>query len=391
MVYMAAVGAQARGLASRLPHYEAVCSLATGGMAELHLARTRTNPPSLVVIKTLPEAFRDDPDRVDMLVDEARIGDLLRHPNIVAVHDSGDVDGTPYAVLEYVAGPSLRELLAGDCERNTTMDADMALTVAVGICDGLHYAHLATDAADAPLGLVHRDVSPQNVMIDATGMTRVLDFGVARAAGRRHETEGRAVKGKIAYTAPEYIMGATPDRRADVFGVGVLLWECLTSRRLFRGKTMAATVKAVVDGAIPQASVYNAKVPAALDRAIRGALVRDPEERYSSAAEMRDALFAAATASGGVLSPSQVARRLAARYPDAAGPTRELTPDMSTEELSARAIRVRELFEGSAEWARQSAPDTALEVDIDPEAFESPFEESMPDLMIPPDILMEED
>ena len=266
--------------------------LAVGGMAMVHLGRLlgQVGFARTVAIKQLLPQFASDPDFVTMFLDETRIAARVRHPNVVATLDVV-VDGEEiFLVMDYVEGETLSRLLRTATERQQLLAPAMAVNVVLGALAGLHAAHEATTEQGSPLHLVHRDISPQNVMVGVDGTARVLDFGVAKAVGRAQHTREGEVKGKIAYMAPEQIRGGVIDRRADIYAASVMLWEALTLQRLFRGDTDAERMYQVLQSTPDPPSLHAPDVSPALDAVVLRGLAALPEDRFATAAEMALAL-----------------------------------------------------------------------------------------------------
>ncbi len=265
--------------------------LAAGGMATIHLGCTvgAVGFARAVVIKRLLQQHVDDRDFVAMFVDEARLAARIRHPNVIPTLDVVAEAGELFLVMEYVHGESLGRLLANAVRADETIPPSIVSAVGIGVLEGLHAAHEATDERGQPMHLVHRDVSPQNVLIGIDGIARVLDFGIAKAQSRIHETNHGELKGKMAYMAPEQIHGGPLDRRTDVFACGVVLWELATRRRLFVGSQAADYLDAILKDEIPPPSKY-APDCKPIDAVILRALERDPAKRYPTAREFALAL-----------------------------------------------------------------------------------------------------
>jgi len=266
--------------------------LASGGMATVHLGRllgpvgfSRT-----VAIKRLHDQFTTDPEFVSSFLDEARIAARIRHPNVVPTLDVVATDGQLFLVMEYVQGESLSRLLRATKERNERVPLNVAVTIASSTLHGLHAAHEATSERGEPLHIVHRDVSPQNVMVGIDGAARVVDFGVAKAIGRLQDTREGQLKGKIAYMAPEQLKSEAVDRRCDVYAAAVVLWETLTTRRLFTGDSDGAVLNRVLLGEVDPPSKYRSDVSRELDAIVMRGLQRDPNARWQTARDMALAL-----------------------------------------------------------------------------------------------------
>ena len=220
-----------------------------------------------------------------MFLDEARLVARIRHPNVVPTLDVTITDGELFLVMDYVQGESLSRLIRGPGPRNGNMSANVAATIIAGVLHGLQAAHEARGEHNEPLGIVHRDVSPQNVLVGVDGVPRVLDFGIAKAVGRLHSTRDGQMKGKVAYMAPEQMEGvATP--ASDVYAASVVLWEALTGRRLFAGENEVAIMRQVLAGEVEPPSEFAPGIPAALSALTLRGLSLKPQDRFSSAGEM---------------------------------------------------------------------------------------------------------
>jgi serine/threonine-protein kinase len=219
-----------------------------------------------------------------MLLDEARLASRVRHPNVVSVGDVVQADGQLLLVMDYVPGVSLGELLRCALEDQRPIPLPVVSAIGCGILHGLHAAHEATDERGRPLGIVHRDVSPQNVLVGSDGVARVVDFGVAKAAGRLHTTVNGQVKGKLGYMAPEQLRAGAVDRRADIYAAALVIWEAVTLQRPFGENADAPLVRVTND--IPAASTVRTDSPPALDDLLVRGLNRAPERRISTAQQM---------------------------------------------------------------------------------------------------------
>ncbi|MBA3452508.1 MAG: protein kinase, partial [Deltaproteobacteria bacterium] len=277
---------------SMLGRYEVIRHLASGGMADLLLARARglEGFERHVVIKRIRADAEDDQAFIDMFLVEARLAGALHHHNIVQVHDIGEENGKPYFAMEYVHGEDLRRLLALVVQKGEQIPFPVVVTIVTAVARALHHAHEQQGADQQPLGIVHRDVSPANIVVGYDGNVKVLDFGIARAAMRRTETQAGMLKGKAPYMAPEQCTGAAIDRRSDVFGLGIVLYELVTARRLFKSDNDFSTMTMVVNGSFPKPSTIRKDLPPDLERIILRALARDPGSRYQTAEQMFVAL-----------------------------------------------------------------------------------------------------
>jgi serine/threonine-protein kinase len=268
--------------------------IANGGMAAVHLGRligpigfSRT-----VAIKRLHPQFTGDPEFSAMFLDEAKVAARIRHPNVVPVIDVIAEADELLLVMDYIHGESLAFLLRGPPGADPARLGILG-NVMASVLHGLHAAHEATGDSGRPLGVVHRDVSPQNVLVGVDGVARVVDFGVAKAAGQVHHTLAGHVKGKIRYLAPEQVTCTGVDRRADIWSASVLLWEALIGQRLFTGDNDAAVLRQVLEKPIPSPLAAAPDLPEPIARVLRRGLERDRARRFSTALEMATELEAA--------------------------------------------------------------------------------------------------
>jgi serine/threonine-protein kinase len=272
--------------------YELVELIGRSATAELFRARRRGAPAFAPpwVVKRLRSEVAASPDLIQMLEDEARILALLRHPNIVRLHEHGSVDGTAYLALEHLEGHSLSVTLRRLDTLGRWPHVVVAAHIAHQVAEALAYAHGATDQHGRPLGVVHRDVSPGNIMLLRSGAVKLVDFGIAKAARhvRQTWTEVDIVKGTAAYMAPEQVSGGGSliDHRADLFSLGIVLWEMLAGQPLFRGPSPIETAALVRVGPVPRLSAIRADVPVLLEAIAMRALERDPGRRYQTAADL---------------------------------------------------------------------------------------------------------
>ena len=279
----------------RVGRYALYGQIAAGGMGRIYLGRL-LGPSGFaraLAIKRLHPQFAKDPEFVSMLLDEARLAARIRHPNVVQTLDVLEQDGELFVMLEYVHGESLSRLQRAAQSAQETIPIPVIAAIGAGFLHGLHAAHEATDDRGRPLGLVHRDVSPQNVLVGGDGFARVLDFGVAKAAGRMRATRQGEIKGKLAYMAPEQLHG-TVTRRSDIYAAGVVLWELIASRRLFDDAHDPAALFAGVRPAPKPPGLERTDVPAELESVVMRALCHDPGARFESAREMALAIEKAA-------------------------------------------------------------------------------------------------
>ena len=283
-----------------LGRYQLLSRLAVGGMAEVYLARQGelSGFKTLVVVKKVLPHLAVKPDFIAMFLDEARIASMLDHPNVVRITEVGRTDNEYFLAMELVQGKPLAAILQQSEKAKTPIPHNLSALIVANAAAGLHHAHQLTDASGNPLGLVHRDVSPQNIMVSFEGSVEVIDFGIARALGRLGDTNSGSLKGKLGYMAPEQARGESVDARADIFSLGVVLWECVAGRRLFLRENELATLRAVVYEPIPSVSKF-VEVDTALDAIIRRSVARSVDERFQTAEEMRIALDRWVFSSGG--------------------------------------------------------------------------------------------
>jgi serine/threonine-protein kinase len=335
-------------------------------MARLFLARTVDSPQRLVAIKTLRLANADDPRQIAMFAEEMRITRLLRHRHVVELVEAGVLHGQPFLVLEYIDGPSLRQLAAYHIESDRPMAVHLAVSLLAMACSGIHAAHELTSDWGRPLGLVHRDVCPQNIMVNRLGEAKVLDFGVAKVVDRYHQ-DRRSFAGRMAYTAPETIRGDPLDRRADVFALGVVLWELLTNRRLFFHSTKVGTMQAVLHDGVPPASAFNPNIPQQLDLVLQRALAKDRTNRYPTAADFQTAIVDTLPSQGprAPLASDDVARFMARAYPQLLPPLPSLDPPMADDEMARRAARLSSMPAAGEDPSPDSAQFSWASVEVD--------------------------
>jgi serine/threonine-protein kinase len=276
----------------RLGPYELLRRIATGGMAEVYLAR-RAGPhgfQKLVAVKRILPQYASDPDFVAMFIDEARVCARLGHPNIVQVFDFGEQDGELYMAMEYVDGTTGARLIRAGASRGDEIPLDVCLHTALSVLRALDYAHGARDDTGKPLSLVHRDVSPGNVLIDRSGAVKLTDFGIARAAEIERRTDAGQLKGKLGYMSPEQVVGRDLDARSDIFTVGIVLAEMLILRPLFSGGKELDVLLRIRDADVTAIDRAGARVPDDVRAALFRALARDPMLRWPSAGAFADAL-----------------------------------------------------------------------------------------------------
>jgi serine/threonine-protein kinase len=275
-----------------LGRYELLATIGVGGMASVILARQRgpAGFEKAVVIKLIHPHMAQDSIAVNMLLDEAKIASQLDHQNIVHTYELGEAHGTYYIVMEYLAGESLGQVLKEGQKQRVNLPPYVAAKIVSDAAEGLHYAHDLADFSGAPLGIVHRDVSPGNIVVQYNGAVKVVDFGIAKAQGRVTSTQDGELKGKYGYMSPEQIKNEPMDRRSDIFSLGVVLWESLARRRLFQADNVAAILMQILQGDRTPPSTLDPEVPHALDTIALRALAPDPRDRFQTVAEMKQAI-----------------------------------------------------------------------------------------------------
>ncbi|MGE0398280.1 MAG: serine/threonine protein kinase [Kofleriaceae bacterium] len=279
-------GAEPAIIGERFGKYLIVGEIAVGGMAEVFLGvhRGPEGFQKVVVIKRVLPAFNSDPAFVQMFVDEARIAARLEHPNIVRTYEFGEAEGQYFTTMEYLPGEDLARALDKLAFSQQQMPLHLATGIVSNVCAGLHFAHQLTDTTGRPLGLIHRDINPANVIVTYTGEVKIIDFGVAKTS--TSATKSGTIKGKVAYMSPEQLLARNVDQRSDVFSAGVVLWELITGRPLFMRDNEAATMYAIMNDPIRAPSRLRPDVPRDLDHIVMRALARTPADRYDSAEEM---------------------------------------------------------------------------------------------------------
>jgi eukaryotic-like serine/threonine-protein kinase len=301
----------------RVGPYVLVKAIGAGGSARVDLARIERayGFQRHVVIKRPLEHLRADARAADSLRREARLGARLRHPNLVAILDAGVYDDYDYLVLEYVHGGALRELMqTEDGGRVRDISLDAALAIVRDVARGIHEAHELRDDSGAPLGLVHRDVSPGNVLLGLDGAVKLADFGIAKET--RVATLSGSMHGTVTYMAPEQCRGHAFDRRADIFSLGVILYELATGTRLFWADNDVASLHRVLAGHVPRPRKVRADISAALEDIIMAAVAHDPDKRFATARELADAIERHGAELGHILA----ARSVSAWVQDILGP-----------------------------------------------------------------------
>ncbi|MDP3503438.1 MAG: protein kinase [Myxococcales bacterium] len=267
--------------------------LNVGGMAEVFTAKAFgvEGFERILAIKKILPTMAEDEEFITMFIDEARISVQLNHANVVHIHELGKHDEAYYIAMEYVSGKDLRALLERFRRRREIMPTAMAVFVASKMCEGLDYAHRKKDARGQELHIIHRDVSPQNILLSYEGEVKIIDFGIAKAANRSQKTQAGILKGKFGYMSPEQVRGQPIDRRSDIFAVGVTLYEMLTGEKLFVGESDFSTLEKVRNAEVPLPRQFNPNIPAGLEKVVLKSLAREVEDRYQWSSDLQEDLM----------------------------------------------------------------------------------------------------
>lgn len=279
-------------MTERFGNYEIIRKIAAGGMAEVYLAKQTGlgGFERLVCIKRILPHLGEQDEFIKMFQDEARIAANIVHPNIAQIYDIGEFDDSYYIAMEYVRGEDLRRVYNQEVSRGRAMPGEQAAQIVMYAAAGLDYAHRQTTIDGRPLGIVHRDISPQNVLISYDGHVKIVDFGVAKAQGKLAETRAGVLKGKYSYMSPEQAAGDPIDGRTDVFALGITLYEVTTGTRLFKRESEIETLHAVIECDVPRPRSVNPNYEAGLEEIVLTALAKNPSERFQTAGEMERAL-----------------------------------------------------------------------------------------------------
>ncbi|PIE19538.1 MAG: hypothetical protein CSA65_02090 [Proteobacteria bacterium] len=270
---------------SEFGNYHIVRHIGGGGMAQIYQAKTKglAGFEKHLALKVINPEYANEQRFIQMLIDEAKITVGLSHVNIAQVFDLGQCNGIYYIAMEFVDGLDVLELVNGLHNMGRRLPIEAVAYIGRQICSGLHYAHTRKDANGKPLNIVHRDISPQNILVSRAGEIKVVDFGIAKAAGMSSKTQAGVIKGKVNYMAPEQVMGQKADRRTDIFSVGVVVWESLTSQMVYSADNMGELVAAVRKADISPPSSVRPEIPPALDQLVLKALHPNTKERFQSA------------------------------------------------------------------------------------------------------------
>jgi len=303
----------------RIGRYEVCAEIASGGMGRVYLARVRgpAGFEKLVALKCIHPELAAEHAFVEMFLDEARIAARIDHPNVCRVFDFGHAEDIYYLAMEYMVGEPVSRLMRKVARRDDNPELHpLFARIVAEAAEGLHAAHELTDDDGQSLGVVHRDVSPQNLFVTYDGAVRVVDFGIASARGRQHKTATGTMKGKIAYMSPEQLRREAPDRRVDVWALGVVLWELVSAQRLFKGASEVDVILSVMNDPIRPPSALQPSVDAGLEAIILKALAKDRDARYQTARELAQALSRWLAAKGHAVGLAELSELMTATFPE---------------------------------------------------------------------------
>lgn len=346
---------------TELGRYTLLERIDAGGMAEVFRARLTgvSGFEREVAIKRILPNVAEDSEFIRMFIDEAKIAVQLNHPNIAQIYDLGCDAGTYYIAMELVHGRDMRTIFRLFYDRGQAMPIPMVVHIFLRVCDALHYAHFAEAPGGRSLALVHRDVTPQNILISYEGEVKVIDFGLARAAGRVSQTQAGVVKGKLAYLSPEQSRGKKVDHRTDIFATGICLWEMLTGARLFLGPNDVETVRRVQRCEVPPPRTVNPRIPPDLEEIVLRALARDIQQRYQTAMELHDDLQAFSYGLGSRFGTDSLADWMSRTFPVPIFATSETNlPELEGEDLLQEAEASRPELTDTTDTIRPPVVDT---------------------------------
>jgi len=270
---------------TRFGKYTLINRIAVGGMAEIFLARQEglEGFEKTICIKRIRPHLSSQVSFVRMFLNEAKLAAQLNHPNIVQIYDLGRIGESYFIAMEYISGRDTSRVIPKAEKAGIPFPLVYAVKIVSSVCEGLYFAHNRTDAYGKALNIVHRDITPENVMVSFNGTVKILDFGIAKATSQIEQTRAGEIKGKLSYMSPEQCMGKPLDHRSDIFSLGVVAYEWITGYKLFTGENEMAILKAIIDGKIYPPSYFKEDVPEAVERILMKALEKDREKRYQSA------------------------------------------------------------------------------------------------------------
>jgi len=338
---------------AKVGRFDVLGRVAVGGMGEIFLARETGHGAAsrLLVLKLVKPEMSRQPDLVDLFLKEARVAMRLTHPNICHVYEVGQAAGRNFIAMEWVNGVTLKALLRGAREAKAPLPVPTCVKITAQVAEALDFAHRTTDEAGKSLGIVHRDVSPQNIMVSFAGLVKLLDFGVVKL--HASATQSGTLKGKFGYMSPEQAMGAPVDARSDVFSLGICCFEMLCGRRLYDRSSEYETLKSIIERPIPPIRSARPDLPDSLAQIVHKALARRPAERFQSAAEFQEALEQFLAHERQVVNTARIAATMRSLYGDDAGsrPRLETGPEI-TESFTAPAAEVEALLAAPASAVR---------------------------------------
>ncbi len=380
--------------------YKILDKLDAGGMAEVFVAESESMKgfKKRVAIKRILPHLTKNQKFVQMFLDEAKLCLQLEHANIVNVFDIGKADASFFIVMEYVEGVNMKKIIESYRRAGKMIPIEQSIYVLREVCEGLAYAHDSTDlTTDEPLGIVHRDVSPPNILLSKRGEIKLVDFGLAKATSQLEETDPGVVKGKFSYLSPEAASGLNVDMRADVFSVGILLYEMLTGQRLFYGENDYHTVELVRKAEIPPISSINPQVPPEMEAVITKALARDPADRYQHASDFSEDLTKQLFGRGISVSRGDISRMVGFTLSEqkTAKPTTEKRPttiiDALIQEEILKFTSLDDVEDPLEMGAKPLSPDEISVLDpgdfIDPRGWASDLDERAAAELAKPDVL----
>jgi serine/threonine protein kinase len=274
---------------TRFGKYSLLNRIAVGGMAEVFLARQEglEGFEKTICIKRIRPHLSSQPNFVQMFLNEAKLAAQLNHPNIVQIYDLGRVNDSYFIAMEYISGRDMSRIIPKAEKAGISFPMIYALRIASNVCEGLYFAHTKGDAYGNPLNIVHRDITPENILVSFSGTVKIVDFGIAKANTQLEQTRAGEIKGKLSYMSPEQCMGHQLDARSDIFSFGSVIYEWVTGYKLFTGENEMAILKSIIDGKIYPPSYFKEDVPEAVERILMKALEKDKNKRYQSAWEMQ--------------------------------------------------------------------------------------------------------
>lgn len=328
-----------RALQGDVGRYVTLGRIATGGMASIVLACPAAEPDTRVVIKRIQDRYGDNPELIGFFAQERRLMGLCDHPNIARRIDAGWHEGAPFLVLEHIEGADLVQIVRLNDLLDRKPSCEVSVKITCDLLDALDHVHTRRNGLDEPLGIVHRDVSPMNVLVSTDGEVKLIDFGIATAADGLHDRTRKTLRGRLPYIAPEQFRGQPFDCRADLWSVGVLLWESLVGRVLFHDATRSGLLRQILREPLRSIRSKRSDVPDDLIAVVEALLQRDPNARVASAAQARSMLLAVAEGHGWDLSNRHLARKIRRLRSDAGYSTKgslaplSLVPDIGTPEV----------------------------------------------------------